>query len=72
MRLVFKGNCDSVPRKRTEFGGGLVYGKGSCDAFQPPPTASISATLDCKRVDRTPSAVCSALRRVVCAVITLL
>jgi hypothetical protein len=52
--------------------GPRSYGNGSCEAFQPPPTASISATLACRRLDSTASAVCSALRRVVCAVITLL
>jgi len=48
------------------------YGSGICAASQPPPMASISATLACRRLDSTLSAVCSALRRVVCAVITLL
>ncbi len=48
------------------------YFTASMDASQPPPSASISATLPCRRLDSTDSAVSSALKRVVCAVITLL
>jgi hypothetical protein len=45
--------------------------QGSAAALQPPPSASISATLACRRFDSTVSAVSSAESRVVCAVITL-
>src|SRR5271167_630854 len=51
----------SPPRPVPPGALGRRSGRGNCDAFQPPPTASISATLVCRRVDSTASAVCSVL-----------
>ena len=63
-----------VPRRSCQWMSprALARPSGSWLEFQPPPKASISATLACRRLDSTVSAVSSLLSRVVCAVITLL
>jgi hypothetical protein len=50
----------------------LGYFAVALEASQPPPSASINATLACSRVESTCKAVSSALSRVVWAVMTLL
>jgi hypothetical protein len=51
---------------------GRAYFAVAIDASQPPPSASINATLACNREESTCNAVSSALNRVVWAVMTLL